>query len=60
MNRDQKTGTVQNLKGRLKQAAGVVTGNKDKESEGATERTEGAVRKAFGDVKHDVAKKLDR
>jgi uncharacterized protein YjbJ (UPF0337 family) len=59
MNRDQKEGVTKNVKGRIKQAAGVITGNKDKESEGATERAEGAARKAVGDLKHGLAKKLD-
>jgi uncharacterized protein YjbJ (UPF0337 family) len=60
MNNDQKSGTAQNIKGRVKQAVGVVTGNKNKESEGASERAQGAVRKAVGDLKHGIAKKLDR
>lgn len=60
MNKDQKTGAVQNIKGRLKEAVGVVSGNKDKESEGGLERAKGSVQKAVGDLRHDVAKKLDR
>ena len=38
----------------------IVTGDKDKESEGASERASGAVKKAVGDLKHDLAKKLDK
>lgn len=60
MNRDQKEGRVENVKGRVKQAAGIITGNKDKESEGASERAGGAVKKALGDLKHGIAKKLDK
>ena len=59
MNKDQREGTVQNIKGRAKQAAGVVTGNKNAEAEGAADRAKGAVRKAFGDVKRGIAKKTD-
>jgi uncharacterized protein YjbJ (UPF0337 family) len=59
MNKDQKEGVTKNLKGRLKQAAGVLTGNKDKEAEGAAERAAGAARKAVGDLKQGLAKKLD-
>ena len=59
MNKDQRRGAVQHIKGRVKQAAGVLTGDKDAESEGAADRAQGAVRKAFGDAKHGVAKKLD-
>ncbi|HEX4406755.1 MAG TPA: CsbD family protein [Polyangia bacterium] len=60
MNKDQKDGAVENIKGRAKQAAGIVTGNKDKESQGASERASGAVKKAVGDLKHGLAKKLDK
>jgi uncharacterized protein YjbJ (UPF0337 family) len=60
MNKDQKSGTVENLKGRAKQAVGIVTGDKAEESSGASERAGGAVKKAFGDIKHGVAKKLDK
>jgi len=60
MNRDQKEGRVENIKGRAKQAVGIVTGDKDKESQGASERAGGAVKKAVGDLKHGLAKKLDR
>ncbi|HEX3694842.1 MAG TPA: CsbD family protein [Polyangia bacterium] len=59
MNRDQKTGAAQNIKGRVKQAFGVLSGDKDKESEGAGERAGGAARKAVGDLKHKVSKKID-
>ena len=58
MNKAQKTGIVQNLKGRFKQALGVLEGDKKKESEGASERLGGAAKKAVGDLKQGVAKKL--
>jgi uncharacterized protein YjbJ (UPF0337 family) len=60
MNKDQKEGAVSNIKGRARQAAGIVTGDKDAESKGAAERTEGAIQKAIGDLKHRAAKKLDK
>jgi len=60
MNKDQREGAVTNAKGRAKEAAGVVTGNKDLESEGAADRAVGAAKKAVGDVKHKFAKKIDR
>ncbi len=60
MNKDQKDGAAENIKGRVKQAAGIVTGNKDQESQGASERASGAVKKAVGDLKHGIAKKLDK
>jgi uncharacterized protein YjbJ (UPF0337 family) len=60
MNKDQKDGKVENVKGRVKEATGVLTGKRDLESEGASERSSGGVKKAFGDLKHDIAKKLDK
>ena len=60
MNKDQRDGVVSNAKGRLKEAAGVLTGNKNLESEGAADRLSGAVKKTIGNVKREIAKKIDR
>ena len=60
MNKDQKDGAGQNIKGRIKEAAGVVSGNKKLEREGLADRVVGAVKEAVGDAKHETAKKLDR
>lgn len=60
MNKDQKGGAGRNVKGRLKEAAGVISGNKKLEAEGLAERVVGAAKYAVGAAKHGVAKKLDR
>lgn len=60
MNKDQKGGAGQNVKGRIKEAAGVVSGNKKLEAEGLAERVVGAAKYAVGAAKHAAAKKLDR
>ena len=60
MNKDQKGGAGRNVKGRLKEAAGVVSGNKRLEAEGLAERVVGAAKYAVGAAKHGAAKKLDR
>jgi uncharacterized protein YjbJ (UPF0337 family) len=60
MNKDQKNGTGQNIKGRVKEAAGIVSGNKELEAEGLADRVVGAAKSAVGAVKHSAAKKLDR
>lgn len=60
MNKQQRTGASENLKGRAKQAVAIVTGDKAKESEGALERAGGAIKKAVGDLKHSIAKRLDK
>jgi uncharacterized protein YjbJ (UPF0337 family) len=59
MNKDQSEGAAQNIKGRIKEAAGVVVGKKSLEADGAAERVKGAVKKAIGDLKHGLAKRLD-
>jgi uncharacterized protein YjbJ (UPF0337 family) len=60
MNDDQKKGTIDNIKGRVKEAAGVISGDKETEAEGAAERFKGAVQKKVGDIKHDVARKIEK
>jgi uncharacterized protein YjbJ (UPF0337 family) len=57
MNKDQKEGRFENLKGRIKQAVGGLSGDKATEAEGGAQRAEGAVKKAFGDLKERFAKK---
>ena len=57
MNKDQKEGTEENVKGRAKEAVGAASGDAKKEAEGAAERVAGAVKKAVGDLKHKFSKK---
>jgi uncharacterized protein YjbJ (UPF0337 family) len=49
-NDDEVKGKWDNLKGRAKQAAGAVTGNKEMEAEGAAERVKGAAQKKVGEI----------
>ncbi len=60
MNKDQIDGKAQNIKGRVKEAAGALTGNKGKQADGLADRVAGAVRGKVGDVKHDAARRIDR
>jgi uncharacterized protein YjbJ (UPF0337 family) len=60
MNRDQKRGAAQNVKGRIKEVAGIVSGNKKLEADGLAGRVAGAAKHAVGEAKHRAAKKLDR
>jgi uncharacterized protein YjbJ (UPF0337 family) len=60
MNKDERDGAIANAKGRVKEAAGALTGNKDLESEGAAERFTGAVQQTIGKVKHEIAKKIEK
>jgi uncharacterized protein YjbJ (UPF0337 family) len=57
MNKDQIKGKAENLKGRAKEAAGAVTGNKVTQVEGAIDRAKGALREKVGDIKQGIARK---
>ena len=52
-------GTVDEAKGRMKEAAGDLTGNQDLKDEGKVDRASGKVKGAVGDVA-DKAKDLLR
>ena len=67
MNRDELAGKKENLKGRVKEAMGTLTGNKDLESEGASERAGGAAQerigkatRKMGEAIEDLGKKIKR
>jgi uncharacterized protein YjbJ (UPF0337 family) len=55
MNKDQLKGKLENLKGRAKQAAGSLSGDKSTEAEGAVERIAGAGREKVGDVEEAIS-----
>ncbi len=60
MNKDQRSGAGQKIKGRIKEAAGILSGKKKLEAEGLADRVVGAARAAVGAAKHDAAEKLNR
>ncbi len=60
MNKDQVKGKIDNLKGRAKEAAGALAGDKKTQAEGAADRFKGAVQKKVGDIKHDVARSIEK
>lgn len=52
---DQEThGKVENIKGRVKEAAGIVTGDKALEKEGSQQRVEGTVEHNVGKARRKV------
>ena len=48
MNKDELTGKTDSVKGRVKEAAGVLLDNDELEKEGGDERAQGEVREAIG------------
>jgi uncharacterized protein YjbJ (UPF0337 family) len=55
-NEDEVKGKLDNLKGRVKQAAGAVTGDKKLEAEGAVERVKGAAQEKAGEIERKINK----
>jgi uncharacterized protein YjbJ (UPF0337 family) len=59
MNRDEREGKAQNVKGRVKEAAGIVSGDEELEQEGADERAEGKARQDAGETRRKVGKAIE-
>jgi uncharacterized protein YjbJ (UPF0337 family) len=59
MSDEKIKGAMENLKGRAKEAAGTVTGNKKMEAEGAAERVKGAAREKLGKAKEALEEDED-
>jgi uncharacterized protein YjbJ (UPF0337 family) len=51
MNDDELKGKAKNIKGRVKEAAGSLTGDKRLQAEGTAERVSGAAKEKVGEVK---------
>ncbi|MCC5887056.1 MAG: CsbD family protein [Gammaproteobacteria bacterium] len=56
-NEDQVKGRATTAKGKIKEGAGKLVGNKDLEAEGKLDQVGGKVRSKYGDVKEDLSKK---
>jgi uncharacterized protein YjbJ (UPF0337 family) len=59
MNKDQIKGKAENIKGRVKEAAGALTGSKQRQAEGLIDRVQGAAREKVGQARHDAARRID-
>lgn len=56
MNKDQAKGRVKVVKGKAKEVAGKVIGDKALEQEGQVQNIVGKVQAGFGDLKEDIKK----
>ena len=54
MDRDRVEGSAKNLKGKVKEAAGKVTGDAKLKSEGKADQVAGKVQNAFGGAKDAI------
>jgi len=59
MNRDEREGKQQNVKGRVKEATGVITGNEELEQEGRRERSEGEARETVGRARRELGEAIE-
>jgi len=59
MNRDELDGEKKNFAGRVKEAAGTVTGNQDLEEKGAQERAEGEAQADLGRARRKVGEAIE-
>jgi uncharacterized protein YjbJ (UPF0337 family) len=59
MNRDEIKGRTEKVKGKIKQAAGHVTGNERLHDEGAVDEAAGEVQEGFGRGRRKVGEALD-
>jgi len=59
MNRDEAEGKKESVAGRVKEAAGVLIGDEDLESEGASERAKGDLRQKKGQFRHTLGEAIE-
>ncbi len=60
MQKQEARGKVKKLQGRVKEAAGIITGNPKLEREGSRQRTEGAVQESVGKARRKVGELVER
>jgi uncharacterized protein YjbJ (UPF0337 family) len=56
MNKEQVTGKVDELKGKVKESIGKATGDPDTQVEGLKDQVKGKVKQAYGDVQEEAHK----
>jgi uncharacterized protein YjbJ (UPF0337 family) len=59
MTTQETKGTLKKLTGEVKEAAGILTGDKKLEQKGAEQRAEGAVQESMGTLKRKVGELAD-
>ncbi|RZI80983.1 MAG: CsbD family protein [Rubrivivax sp.] len=60
MNKDQVSGRADDVKGKIKEAAGKAVGNDRLKTEGQANQVKGKVQAGFGDAKEKVKDAIDK
>jgi uncharacterized protein YjbJ (UPF0337 family) len=58
-NQDEVEGKVENVKGKVKEGVGNLTGNRDLEAEGEADQAAGKTQETWGKFKHGVGDAVD-
>ena len=58
-NKDEVEGKFENVKGKVKEGVGNLTGNRDLEAEGEADQAKGKTQETWGKVKHGVGDAVD-
>ena len=58
MNRDERDGKIENLKGRVKEAAGTLADDPELEKEGADQRAAGELQEGLGEVRRKLGEAI--
>jgi uncharacterized protein YjbJ (UPF0337 family) len=58
-NEDERVGRMKDVKGRVKEAAGIITGNERLENEGAGDRQAGRTEEALGRARRKVGEAVE-
>ena len=59
MDKKNLEGKIDDIKGRVKETAGVATGDRDLEGEGKVDRLKGKIKDVAGTVREGIKDKLD-
>lgn len=59
MNKQETHGKVNELKGRAKEAAGIITADRELEQKGSQQRAEGSIQEGLGKARRKVGEMVD-
>ena len=59
MNRDEREGKIENLKGRVKEATGALTDDEELQDEGAAQRRGGEFQEGVGRIRREAGEAIE-